>query len=73
MTHIFVAGTENGNVQFWDMRKTDKYEKQYTGHRGPVFTLDWHPEMKTWLATGSRDRTIKVNNHKYYVPIQSKT
>lgn len=56
----FVAVQENGNVQLWDLRKADKCERQFTAHSGPVFTCDWHPEERRFLATGSRDKTIKV-------------
>ncbi|XP_064455618.1 GATOR2 complex protein WDR24-like isoform X2 [Ornithodoros turicata] len=56
----FVAVQENGNVQIWDLRRTDKCERQFTAHSGPVFTCDWHPEERKLLATGSRDKTIKV-------------
>lgn len=57
--HIFAAVSENGNVQQWDLRKPDKCYQQFTAHSGPVFACDWHPEMM-WLATASRDKTIKV-------------
>ncbi|XP_013785555.1 GATOR complex protein WDR24-like isoform X1 [Limulus polyphemus] len=57
---LFAAVQENGNVQIWDMRRTDRYEKQFTAHTGPVFTCDWHPEERRWLATGGRDKTIKI-------------
>lgn len=61
INHYFAAGTENGNVQFWDMRRPDRTENQFTEHSGPVFALDWHPEYRLWIATASRDRTIKVS------------
>ena len=41
------------------MRRPDKYFQQFTAHSGPIFACDWHPE-NMWLATASRDRTIKV-------------
>ncbi|XP_071543764.1 GATOR2 complex protein WDR24-like isoform X1 [Panulirus ornatus] len=56
----FCAVSENGNVQLWDMRRADRVEKQFTAHGGPIFALDWHPEVKTWIATAGRDKTIKV-------------
>ncbi|XP_069952963.1 GATOR2 complex protein WDR24 isoform X3 [Cherax quadricarinatus] len=56
----FCAVSENGNVQLWDMRRSDRVEKQFTAHGGPIFALDWHPEVKTWIATAGRDKTIKV-------------
>ncbi|XP_022917684.1 GATOR2 complex protein WDR24 isoform X2 [Onthophagus taurus] len=55
----FAAVSENGNVQIWDVRRHDKYQQQFTAHSGPVFACDWHPDT-SWLATASRDKTIKV-------------
>uniref|UniRef100_A0A0A9YPZ5 GATOR2 complex protein WDR24 n=1 Tax=Lygus hesperus TaxID=30085 RepID=A0A0A9YPZ5_LYGHE len=56
---LFASVSENGNVQTWDMRKPDKCVLQFTAHSGPIFACDWHPES-LWLATASRDKTIKV-------------
>lgn len=47
-------------VQLWDIRRPDKYERLITGHRGPVFALDWHPKDRHCIATASRDCTIKI-------------
>ncbi|CAH1154060.1 unnamed protein product [Phaedon cochleariae] len=57
--YTFSAVSDNGSVQLWDIRKPEKCQQQYTAHSGPVFTCDWHPEA-LWLATASRDKTIKV-------------
>ncbi|GAB1601164.1 GATOR complex protein WDR24 isoform X2 [Argonauta hians] len=56
----FAAGLENGIVQEWDIRRPDRPEREITAHTGPVFTLDWNTMDKNWLATGGRDRAIKV-------------
>lgn len=58
-THTFAAVSENGNVQLWDIRKPERCVQAYTAHSGPIFACDWHPEIP-WLATASRDKTIKV-------------
>ncbi|XP_055380424.1 GATOR complex protein WDR24 [Condylostylus longicornis] len=58
-TNNFAAVSENGIVQLWDIRKPDKWILNYTAHSQPVYTCDWHP-TKNWLATGSRDKNIKV-------------
>nr|CAD7204122.1 unnamed protein product [Timema douglasi] len=59
-SYVFVAVSENGNVQLWDMRRPDRWTQQFTAHSGPVFTCDWHP-AEPWLATASRDKTIKIS------------
>lgn len=58
--HHFAAVSENGHVQIWDLRYGGKYLHSFTAHSGPIFACDWHPEMM-WLATASRDKTIKVD------------
>ncbi|NWZ95793.1 WDR24 protein, partial [Nesospiza acunhae] len=45
----FAATFENGNVQLWDIRRPDRYERMFTAHNGPVFCCDWHPEDR-WCA-----------------------
>ncbi|KAJ8722349.1 hypothetical protein PYW08_004751 [Mythimna loreyi] len=57
--HTFAAVSENGSVQLWDVRRHERCLLQFTAHSGPVFACDWHPDMP-WLATASRDKTIKV-------------
>lgn len=68
----FCAVSESGNVQLWDMRRPDRVEKQFTAHGGPIFALDWHPEVKTWIATAGRDKTIKVRVRKGRIKVQYK-
>ena len=57
----FAAVQENGYVQLWDLRRTDRFERQFAAHSGPVFSCDWHPEERNLIATAGRDKTIKVN------------
>lgn len=56
----FAAASENGQVQLWDTRRTDKCTSQFTAHSEPIYTCDWHPTRPSWLATGSRDKQIKI-------------
>lgn len=56
----FCAVSDNGNVQLWDMRRPDHVQKEFTAHNGPIFALDWHPDVKNWIATAGRDKTIQV-------------
>ncbi|KAK3108630.1 hypothetical protein FSP39_012068, partial [Pinctada imbricata] len=59
---FFASADESGGLQMWDMRRPDRAEKQITAHSGPIFTLDYHPEDRNWLATAGRDKMIKVWN-----------
>lgn len=59
--NLFASVSENGTVQLWDLKRTDRCQQQFTAHSGPIYTCDWHPTQQ-WLATGSRDKQIKVWN-----------
>ncbi|KAG0366813.1 WD repeat-containing protein 24 [Gamsiella multidivaricata] len=54
-----VAGYESGNIQRWDLRNVSASEKKFMAHMGFVTSLDYHPSGR-FLASGGRDRTIKV-------------
>lgn len=58
--YIFAAALENGQVQLWDTRRADRCTSQFTAHSEPIYTCDWHPTHPSWLATGSRDKQIKI-------------
>lgn len=59
--NAFSSVSENGTVQMFDIRRNDKFLQQFTAHSGPIYCLDYHP-TQPWLATGSRDKLIKVWN-----------
>lgn len=60
-TNVFAAVSENGTVQMYDIRKYEKCLLQFTAHSGPIYCCDFHP-VQNWLATGSRDKQIKIWN-----------
>ncbi|KPJ20872.1 WD repeat-containing protein 24 [Papilio machaon] len=64
--HTFAAVSENGTVQVWDSRRSERCLQQFTAHSGPVFACDWHPDVP-WLATASRDKTIKSERNSNLV------
>lgn len=39
---------------------TNSFLNEFSAHNGPVFALDFHPEDKNLLASGGRDKLIKV-------------
>lgn len=59
--NTFSSVCENGTVAKWDIRRPEKFVQQFTAHSGPIYCLDYHPTQQ-WLATGSRDKLIKVWN-----------
>ncbi|KAL7686822.1 putative WD40/YVTN repeat-like-containing domain superfamily, coatomer alpha subunit [Plasmopara halstedii] len=56
----FAAAFENGIVQVWDMRKNAQPELKFTAHKGLVLSIDWHPTDANVLASGGRDRYVKI-------------
>lgn len=53
------AAFENGTVQVWDLRRPDTYERKYNAHSGIALAVAYNDTGKL-LASGGRDRTIKV-------------
>ena len=58
--HTFAAGLENGMTQIFDVRQAKRHLALFQAHQGPVYAVEWHPEERGVLATGGRDRAIKV-------------
>ncbi|TYZ60383.1 hypothetical protein PybrP1_003652 [[Pythium] brassicae (nom. inval.)] len=58
--HRFAAAFENGIVQVWDIRKNAQPQLKFTAHKGLVLALDWHPTRPHVLASGGRDRYVKI-------------
>ncbi|KAK5578609.1 hypothetical protein RB653_008281 [Dictyostelium firmibasis] len=56
----FAAAFDNGTIQLWDIRKPTIAVEKITSHQGLVLTIDWHPEEKNIIASGGRDRAIRV-------------
>lgn len=46
--------------QVWDIRKNTQPELKFTAHKGLVLSLDWHPTKQSVLASGGRDRYVKI-------------
>lgn len=58
--HRLAAAFESGSVCVWDLRDTSRLEFKLLAHSGPVFAMQFHPSRRGVLATGGRDRTVKV-------------
>ncbi|OTF82070.1 WD repeat-containing protein 24-like protein [Euroglyphus maynei] len=67
-TYHFAAVQENGKVEIWDIRKPDRLECYFIAHDGPVLACEWHPNQDKWLATGGRDKIIKVWDLNLRIP-----
>ncbi len=42
------------------MRKADRRELSVTASTECLMGIDWHPELRHWIATSGRDRSVKV-------------
>lgn len=52
---------DNGSVHLYDTRALHAPVQQISGaHSGLIMTLQWHPDLPGIVATGGRDKTIKV-------------
>eukprot|EP01034_Spumella_vulgaris_P025777 gene25777-32269_t len=50
-----------GNLRLWDRRHMDKpIMSKTSAHSQPVLTVAWHPSSEGVLATGSRDKTVRI-------------
>ncbi|EQC35927.1 hypothetical protein SDRG_06673 [Saprolegnia diclina VS20] len=56
----FAAAFENGTVEVWELGNNKKPEITFTAHQGHILSLDWHPTQPSVIATGSRDRSVKI-------------
>jgi len=62
----FASAYEQNTIEVWDMRAsaTRAARKFINAHQDPVYTIDFNADG-TYLASGSRDRTVKVGpRHK---------
>ena len=55
----FAAGTDNGVVQRWDIRKQTSPLLKINAHEKTCHTIDWHSDGKH-LASGGADKNVKV-------------
>ena len=51
------CGTEEGQVQIWNLMPNPQIQTTFSGHQGAIYVLMFSPDSKT-LASGSSDGTI---------------
>ena len=64
----FAVALENGMAQVFDVRSNKQALLGMQAHQGPVYCLEWHPEERGILATGGRDRTVRVWDIQHALP-----
>jgi WD40 repeat protein len=60
MHFAFASVGEDGSLHLWDARQPAAPLVKFTAHLEPCLALDWHPQRRLRLMSGSRDRTVKV-------------
>lgn len=55
----FAAGTDNGVIQRWDLRKTKAPILKVNAHEKTCHSIDWHPDGKH-LLSGGADKMVNV-------------
>ena len=55
----FAAGTDNGVIQRWDLRKANAPLLKINAHEKTCNSVDWHPDGKH-LVSGGADKSVKV-------------
>jgi WD40 repeat protein len=63
-SHIMAAIFENGTLALWDRRKPSEVLNQITAHTGSGLALAWSTTNEGKLATGGRDKTVKIWDFK---------
>lgn len=58
--HILAAIFENGSLLVWDRRKIDSPLHRISAHADCATALAWSPTVEWVIATGSRDKTVKI-------------
>jgi WD40 repeat protein len=58
--YLLASVTDNGTLYVWDTRNNDSPLWKITAHSSASQTLSWNSSVDYRLATGGRDKTIKI-------------
>jgi ribosome assembly protein 4 len=56
---MLLSGSKDSTLKLWCL-KTMKLKKDLPGHADEVFTVDWCPLGMSRVASGSKDRMLKL-------------
>eukprot|EP00730_Choanoeca_flexa_P000332 TRINITY_DN10151_c0_g1_i2.p1 TRINITY_DN10151_c0_g1~~TRINITY_DN10151_c0_g1_i2.p1 ORF type:complete len:725 (+),score=147.85 TRINITY_DN10151_c0_g1_i2:60-2234(+) len=57
---LLASANEEGVVMLYDRRMGTTPVGRHLAHDGPIYALAWHPRNRGQLATGGRDKTIRI-------------
>jgi len=69
--HLFVVGTEEGNIHKCSKAYSGQYLETYEGHHMAVYTIKWNPFHERVFISCSADWTVKLWDHNHNQPIMS--
>ena len=69
--HLFIVGTEEGNIHKCSKAYSGQYLKTYQGHHMAVYSIKWNPFHERVFISCSADWTVKVWDHNLNYPIMS--
>lgn len=69
--HLFVVGTEEGNIHKCSKAYSGQYLETYEGHHMAVYSIKWNPFHERVFITCSADWTVKIWDHNLNYPIMS--
>jgi len=62
---VYIAGTEDGPIHKCSTSYSEQYLETYTGHKGPVYNLQWSPFRSELFLSCSADWTVRLwTEHK---------
>eukprot|EP01035_Chromulina_nebulosa_P021051 gene21051-27278_t len=66
--HLLAAVFDNGSWSAWDSRISGRPLVKVSGHTSNGYSISWHHSKEGYLATGSRDKTVKIWNMNTIIP-----
>jgi ribosome assembly protein RRB1 len=62
VAYLLVSGSDDGSFKIWDLRnfKADKPVANFSWHKGPITSVEWHPQDESTLAVGGADNQITI-------------
>ncbi|KAI6218687.1 GATOR complex protein WDR24 [Aphelenchoides fujianensis] len=70
---IFVTGDDSGTVRFWDIRHANECLKEFIGNAGTLSSIALNPRDWKLLATGGRDRFVRIWDWSVSTPVAIET
>jgi dynein intermediate chain 1 len=69
--HLFIVGTEEGNIHKCSKAYSGQYLETYKGHHMAVYSIKWNPFHERVFISCSADWTVKIWDHNLNYPIMS--